>query len=90
MGPADITGDLDYEPGESVPIKETTYLVIKDQILDQYGLKESSLYAAQIKDKCGIKEYEAYNHGKGEHHVPNCPPKKEEAIRAAFKHFNMI
>ena len=48
------------------------------------------LYVAQIKDTCGIKGYEAYNHGKGEHHVANCTPEKEEAIRAAFKHLNMI
>ena len=82
---------LDYEPRKSAPIKGgATYSEIKDWILNQYGFKVSSLYVAQIKDKCGIKEYEAYNHGKGEHHVPNCPPEKEEAIRAAFKHFNMI
>ena len=82
---------LDYEPSTSAPIKgDATYSEIKDWILDQYGLKVSSLYVAQIKDKCGIREYEAYNHGKGEHHVPNCPPEKEEAIRSAFKHFNMI
>ena len=45
---------------------------------------------AQIKDKCGIKEYENYNHGKEGHRVLICPPEKEEAIRAAFKYFNMI
>ena len=82
---------LDYEPRKSVQFKEdATYSEIKNWILEQYGLKVSSLYVAQIKDKCGIKGYEAYNHGKGEHHVPNCPPEKEDAIRAAFKHFNMI
>ena len=82
---------LDYEPRTNAPIKgDATYSEIKDWILNHYGLKVSSLYVAQIKDKCGIREYEAYNHGKGEHHVPNCPPEKEEAIRAAFKHFNMI
>ena len=82
---------LDYEPRKSVQFKgDATYSEINDWILDQYGLKVSSLYVAQIKDKCGIKGYEAYSHGKGEHHVPNCPPEKEEAIRAAFKHFNMI
>ena len=62
---------LDYEPSTSAPTKGgATYSEIKDWILDQYGLKVSSLYVAQIKDKCGIREYEAYNHGKGEHHVP--------------------
>ena len=82
---------LDYKPRTSAPINGgATYSEIKDWILDQYGFKVSSLYVAQIKGKCGIREYEAYNHGKGEHHVPNCPPEKEEAIRAAFKHFNMI
>ena len=82
---------LDYEPRKSVQFKgDATYSEIKDWILNQYGLKVSSLYVAQIKNKCGIKGYEAYNHGKGEHHVPNCPPEKEDAIRAAFRHFNMI
>ena len=82
---------LDYEPSKNIQVKGgATYSEIKDWILDQYGLKVSSLYVAQIKDKCGIREYEAYNHGKGEHHVPKCPSEKEEAIRAAFKHFNMI
>ena len=82
---------LDYEPSKNIPFKgDAIYSEIKNWILDKYGLKVSSLYVAQIKDKCGIKGYEAYNHGKGEHHVPNCPPEKEEAIRAAFEHFNMI
>ena len=62
---------LDYEPSKSVPFTgDATYSEIKDWILDQYGLKVSSLYVAQIKDKCGIREYEAHNHGKGEHYVP--------------------
>ena len=93
--PEDVEYDyLDYEPRKSVSIKQgATYSEIKDWILAQYGFKVSSLYVAQIKDKCGIKELGAYNHGKGEHqehHVPNCSPEKEEAIMAAFKHFNMI
>ena len=68
---------LDYEPRKSVQFKgDATYSEIKDWILDQYGLKVSSLYVAQIKDKCGIRGYEAYNHRKGEHHVQIALPRR--------------
>ena len=33
-----------------------TYPQIKDYIMEKYGLKVSSLYIGQIKDKVGIKE----------------------------------
>ena len=43
-------------------------------------------FLIQVKD-CGIKGYEAYNHGKGKHPMLNCPLEKEEPIKAAFKHY---
>ena len=47
---------LDYEPSKNIQVKGgATYSEIKDWILEQYGLKVSSFYVAQIKDKCGIK-----------------------------------
>ena len=67
-----------------------TYPQIKDYIMKKYGLKVSSLYIGQIKDKAGIKERRNYNIGSGEGRVPNCPPEKEEAIMDAFRHFHMI
>lgn len=50
----------------------------------------SSLYIAQTKDKAGINERENYNHGEGKNRAVTCPPEKEEAIMAAFKHFHLI
>ena len=50
----------------------------------------SSLYVAQIKDKCGIEKRLNYNVGDNKSRVPKCPPEKEKAIMAAFKHFSMI
>lgn len=57
----------------------------------EYGLNVSSLYVAQVKRKYGIIEHENYNKSKTENaRVPQCPPAKEAAIRAALEHFGMI
>ena len=45
-----------------------------------YGLKVSSLYVAQIKDKLGIEKRENYNKGQNKAKVQHCLPEKEEAI----------
>ena len=69
---------------------KATYNEIKKYVLDTTGLKVSQLYIAQIKKKCGIIERDNYNLPKSENsRVPKCPPEKEAAIRAAFKHFAM-
>ena len=84
----------DYEPKDSEYLKDVkgcaTYTEIKEWIKSEYGLKVSSLYVAQIKDKCGIEKRLNYNVGDNKSRVPKCPPEKEKAIMAAFKHFNMI
>ena len=68
-----------------------TYPGIKAYVLEQYGLKVSSLYIAQIKEKYGIIERENYNKPKLENtKQPKCPPEKETAITEALKHFGMI
>lgn len=51
----------------------------------------SVLYIAQVKEKCGIKERENYNKPKREDlKQPICPIEKEEAIKDAFRYFQMI
>lgn len=70
--------------------KEATYSEIKFCIKEKYGFEVSSLYIAQVKRKLGIKERENYNIGEGKAKVPNCPLEKEEAIKDAFRHFEMI
>ena len=64
---------------------------IKAYVLEQTGLKVSSLYIAQIKKKCGLDVGENFNLSKSENaRQPQCTPEKEEAIMQAFKHFGMI
>lgn len=52
----------------------------------------SSLYIAQIKDKCGLGKERTGNNWKknDKSKEPQCTLEKEEAIRDAFKNFNMI
>lgn len=71
--------------------KKATYQEIKDYVLKQSGLKVSSLYIAQVKQKCGIIERENYNKPKSEDaKQPQCSLEKEKAIKEALKHFGMI
>ena len=50
----------DYTPENNGYLKDmkgcATYTEIKEWIKSEYGLKVSSLYVAQIKDKCGIEK----------------------------------
>ncbi|MBR7099210.1 MAG: 23S rRNA (uracil(1939)-C(5))-methyltransferase RlmD [Clostridia bacterium] len=71
--------------------KKATYQEIKNYVMEHSGMKVSSLYIAQVKQKCGIIERENYNKAKNEdNRQPQCPPEKELAIKDALKHFGMI
>ena len=71
--------------------KKATYDEIKAYVLEHSDLKVSSLYIAQVKQKCGIIERENYNKSKAENaRQPKCPPEKEAAITEALKFFEMI
>ncbi len=60
-------------------------------MLEHTGLKVSSLYIAQVKQKCGIIERENYNKPKSEDaKQPQCPIEKEDAIKEVLEHFGMI
>ena len=79
--------EMDLTSAES----KATYEEIKAYVLEHTGLKVSSLYIAQVKQKYGIIERENYNKPKSENaKQPQCPPEKEEAITEALKHFGMI
>ena len=79
--------ELDLTAAES----KATYEEIKDYVLEHSGLKVSSLYIAQVKEKCGIIERVNYNLPKSENaRQPKCPPEKEAAIREALEYFRMI
>ena len=71
--------------------KKATYQKIKDYVQKHHNLKVSSLYIAQIKQKCGMIKRENYNQSKSETYVqPNCPIEKEKAIMDALRHFGMV
>ena len=79
--------ELDLTSAES----KATYEEIKAYVLEHTGLKVSSLYIAQVKQKCGIIERENYSKPKSENaKQPQCPLDKENAIMEALKHFGMI
>ena len=85
--------NIDVDVEEMVQDKRglATYGQIKDYVLERSGLKVSSLYIAQVKQKHGIIERENYNKPKSEDvRQPQCPPDKERAITEALKHFGMI
>jgi 23S rRNA (uracil1939-C5)-methyltransferase len=79
--------ELDATPAETT----ATYQEIKDYIQEKYGVKVSSLYIAQVKEKLGIRERECYNKSKSEHaKQPQCPEAKANLITDALAHFQMI
>ena len=78
-----------------VIVRQEVRLIVYDEIrayvLEHTGLKVSSLYIAQVKQKCGIVDRENYNKAKSEDaKQPQCPPEKEQAILEALRHFRMI
>ena len=71
--------------------KGATYSEIKARMLEQTGLKVSSLYISQVKQKCGLEVREDHHKAKSENtKQPQCPKEKEDAIVEALKHFQMI
>ena len=81
------TSELDLTPAEA----EATYDEIKDYILEHHGVKVSSLYIAQVKEKMEIRARENYNKSKKtDAKQPQCPKEKEKMIVEALKHFKMI
>ena len=71
--------------------KGATYPEIKARVLEQTGLKVSSLYISQVKQKCGLEVRENHHKAKSENvKQPQCPKEKEDAIVEALWHFQMI
>ena len=79
--------EMDLTSAES----EATYAEIKEYVLKKFALNISSLYIAQIKEECGIKQRKNYKKSKNEdQRVPQCPDEKREDILEAFRYFKMI
>ena len=85
-----IKFDVNVEDLHGRASATATYPEIKAYVLEKYGLKVSSLYIAQIKEKCGLDKRENFNIGEGKSRPLICPPEKEQAIMDAFRHFGMI
>ena len=86
-----VTVDMDELDVTSAESK-ATYEEIKQYVAEHNeGMKVSSLYVAQVKQKHGIIERENYNKPKSEKGgQPECPKEKEIAIEEALKYFQMI
>ena len=79
--------EMDLTAAES----KATYDEIRDWVQENYGFHVTNLNIAKTKRKCGIIERINYNLPKSENsRSPETPKEKEEAIREAFRHFQMI
>ena len=80
--------ELDARSAET----KATYEEIKQYVAEYNdGMKVSSLYVIQVKQKYGITRHGNYNKPKLEDaKQPRCPKEKEEAIVEALKHFGML
>lgn len=86
---------VSFEPENSLYLDRmpphATYPEIKAWVLENRGLKVSSLYISQVKRKHGLPVGECYNKPKTEDaRVPRCPPEQEAAIEDALRHFKLI
>ena len=87
------TDDLGTKPAnlEVGMHKQATYAQVKSWVLENTGLKVSSLYIAQVKAEYGLIERENYNKSKKvDQKVPLCPAEKKLAIEQALRHFGDI
>ena len=85
--------DIDVDVEEMLHEKrgQATYPQIKEYVLQETGLKVSTLYISQVKRKCGLDVRESYSKPKsGETRTLQCPREKEEAIMNALRHFGVI
>ena len=71
--------------------KGATYPEIKARVPEQTGLKVSSLYILQVRQKCGLEAQENHRKASSENaKQPQCPPEKEAAIRDVLNGFRMF
>lgn len=88
--PPRLEFEIDVASLQQRTSETATYSEIKAYVLATTGLKVSSLYIAQVKEKCGLERRKNHNIGGAKHDVPVCPPEKEQAIIEAFQHFGIL
>lgn len=85
--------EVTMQPNEEsnyTPAEKATYQKIKAYVKEKHGLNVSTLYIAQVKDKCGLDKERTDDPSGNKYHVPKCTPEKEAAIMDAFRHFGLI
>lgn len=80
---------------EELPITKTeasaTYQEIQKFIYDKHKIKVSTLDIAQVKEECGIKKRDSYNHPKSDkYEQPKVTEEKKTLIKEALKEFKML
>ncbi|GEM_PF-5517707 len=65
-----------------------TYERVKQWVRENYGMKVSPLYVAQVKNQLELEKQYKYT-AERKHHQPHCPPEKAEAIKAAFEYYGV-
>lgn len=82
---------VDFKPKDNEYLKDmqgcATYTEIKEWIKSEYDLKVSSLYVAQIKDKCGFEKRLNYNVGDNKSHVPKMSAGERKSDYGGFQAF---
>lgn len=67
-----------------------TYKEIQEYVKSEYGYSVKTCWIAHMKETCGLPRRNAYNRYYPTKRVYPCPEDKEDAIKSAFIHFNMI
>ncbi|MGQ7890648.1 hypothetical protein [Paenibacillus sp. WC2504] len=67
-----------------------TYKEIQAFIKNDYGYAAKSCWIAHMKDECGLEPGVSPNRLSPISRKYPCPKEKQEHIKAAFKHFEMI
>ena len=67
-----------------------TYKEIQTYVRENHSITIKTCWIADMKEKCGLPKKIAPNRISKDSKVYPCPVDKEEIIKEAFKHFEMI
>ena len=67
-----------------------TYKEIQNYIQNKYGFQPKTCWIAHMKEICGIPVKQAPNRQDPLKRVKPCPEEKQQAIKEAFIHFEML
>jgi len=67
-----------------------TYKQIQDYVKEHHGYLPRATWIAHMKELCGLNPKMAVTRHSPSARVNPCPPHKQEDLRKAFLHFNLI